>query len=124
MNNPKLYQESNDLQSNISQEVIKKYLKFIEWNQNGDDDIIDIGCGTGNVTVEILLPNFPSSIKRLLAVDVNTKMIKTALEKYSNFNSKVDFGVLDMGEEIPDNYKEKFNHVFSFFCLHWIQDQR
>lgn len=36
----------------------------------------------------------------------------------------VEFKVLDIASDIPDEMKGKFDHIFSFFCFHWIQNQR
>lgn len=51
-------------------------------------------------------------------------MVEYANEKYSN--ARLQFKVLDFStKDIEDVFPEKpFSKLFSFYCLHWIQDQQ
>lgn len=64
----------------------------------------------------------PNNIRKVMATDVNKKMVLTASLQYSHLN--VEFDILDIGAELPKKFYAKFDHVFSFFCLHWVSDQR
>ncbi|XP_017773966.1 PREDICTED: juvenile hormone acid O-methyltransferase-like, partial [Nicrophorus vespilloides] len=42
-----------------------------------------------------------------------------------NKNPKIDFIVCDIASEnITKTIDEKFDHIFSFFCLNWVQNQK
>lgn len=121
MDDPTLYSAVNTLQTKDVETVLTDYLHLLRWNEN--DVILDIGCGTGNVTCDILLPMLPESVKEVLATDVNSKMISRASRNYSHI-SEIKFAIMDIGADVPLELQGKFDHGFSFFCLHWIPDQR
>lgn len=120
MDNPKLYLEANSSQNKLTKEILEEYGKYIKWSKN--PEVLDIGCATGDVTHDILLPAIPA-LKRLLAVDINPKMIATASKKYKN-HPNIQFDTLDIEKPIPETLKNNFDNVFSFICLHWIKDQK
>lgn len=123
MNNANLYSNSNILQRRDAKYLIDNYFKYIEWLPNGGDVSLDIGCGDGGVTHEFLLNNMPKSIEKIVAVDRSLEMIQHAA--ISHQHSKIQFQQLDIGiKTLPTQFIGKFDHVFSSYCLHWLQDQR
>ncbi|CAB3223298.1 unnamed protein product [Arctia plantaginis] len=119
MNKPELYNASNELQRKAVLMCLKEYSHKIKWNKI-EDTGIDLGCGDGSVSV--LVKNFaPYSYKMFVACDINEEMINFASKRYVDEN--ISFRVLDIGGEIPENMKGAFNHVFSFYALHWVKDQ-
>lgn len=83
---------------------------------------MDVGCGPGDVTCQILKPMLPDSYQKMIAVDVSENMIRDASEKY--VDPKLEFQVMDIGGEIPREFVGGFDHVFSLHCLQYIQDQK
>ncbi|KAH7943899.1 hypothetical protein HPB52_012667 [Rhipicephalus sanguineus] len=83
---------------------------------------LDIGCGTGRLTVECLFPRCPPS-RRLVAVDKSAAMLKLAAEKYPH--PKIDYLPLDIVQDVEKFAREQgqFQRVYSFLTLHWIRDQ-
>lgn len=76
----------------------------------------------GNTTVEILLPRLPKDI-RLVAIDVSEKMVEHATKKHAD--KKVCYKKFDIEiKNVPAEFKEAFDKAFTFFCLHWVQNQR
>ncbi|KAL1489692.1 hypothetical protein ABEB36_013632 [Hypothenemus hampei] len=125
MDDPKLYSTSSCLQTAANIYVINNYFNLIRW-KNGDDNetVLDVGCGEGFTTTEILLPKLPKSVSKLEATDMNEKMIKVAKKKYKN-TKRIEFFKLDINDrDTCDQFSCKFDHIFSFFCFHWIHDQR
>lgn len=136
MNNAKLYNKSNALQKRDAQEIMNEFSDLFEAKSIGDDfTLLDIGCGAGDVLAEVILPKIPNKFAEVVGVDISKQMIKYASEKYrSKFLKflKVDIesdflptktfpsSTPAMGQLKP----ESFNFVTSFYCLHWIQDQR
>lgn len=98
---------------------LEEYSHKIKWNKIGDTGI-DIGCGDGSISV--LVKNFaPYNYKKFVACDISEEMIKFASKRYEDEN--ISFKVLDIGGDIPKDMEGAFNHVFSFYALHWVKDQ-
>lgn len=123
MNNANLYSSSNSLQKTDAKYVIDNYFENIKWLSNGGDISLDIGCGDGEITSELLLNNMPNTHGMIIGTDISCEMIKHATIAHQN--TKLQFRQLDISTKmLPKQFSGKFDHIFSFYCLHWIQDQR
>jgi trans-aconitate 2-methyltransferase len=80
---------------------------------NGDETVVDAGCGSGRVT-EQLLERLPQG--GVIAVDGSAAMVEKAKERLGD---RADYLVSDLLElELP----EPADLVFSTATLHWIAD--
>lgn len=80
--------------------------------------IIDVGCGTGEVTVR--LARLCGSV---LGVDLSAKMIAAASKDLpDDLRDKLKYRVADAQQ--LDGIDEKFDAAFSNAALHWCPDQR
>ncbi|XP_037870557.1 juvenile hormone acid O-methyltransferase-like isoform X1 [Bombyx mori] len=113
------YENSNSIQRQDAADTLNEYSSRLNWKETGES-ILDIGCGDGSVT-DILRSYLPKSRKTLLACDISERMVKHAEGRYGN--NTTAFTVLNIEGDIPDELKGKFDHVFSFYALHWIQNQ-
>lgn len=120
----KLYKTANELQRTDNKMVLSEFKHALKWK--GNDTLLDIGCGSGDVTVDMILPLMPSNYSLLMGVDVSEEMVKFAREHYSKIVPRICFEQLDIGQPISSQSPllERFDHVTSFFCFHWIQNQR
>ncbi|MDL2280836.1 class I SAM-dependent methyltransferase [Selenomonadales bacterium OttesenSCG-928-I06] len=73
--------------------------------------ILDLGCGTGQLTVELV-----ENGANVIGVDFSAEMVATAKENYPD----LDFHVADATNLPYENY---FDTVFSNAVFHWIKDQ-
>jgi juvenile hormone-III synthase len=121
MNNPELYEANNSMQLRDGLDFLRNNINRIKWNNSGAR-VIDIGCGDGKVTTKILKKFLPENFERLLGCDVNKNMVEFANAHHSD--DKTSFCVLDIGGTVPQDMRSAFHHVFSFYALHWIQDQK
>lgn len=124
MNDADLYAKSNDFQKVTTTKVLNEFSHLLQWHKDGCDSILDVGCGTGDVTMELILPLLPRSFSRLLGCDISNEMINYARKHYGS-NPKVIFDKLDISGNV-DEFLSKFgssDHVVSFFCLHWVRNQ-
>ena len=81
---------------------------------NGDETVLDAGCGTGKVTAA-LLERLPRG--RVIAVDGSPSMIEEARERLPH--DRVDFAVADLTElTLP----EPVDAILSTATFHWIGD--
>ena len=90
---------------------------------DGDETVIDAGCGSGRVT-ERLLERLPSG--RVIAVDASADMIKAAAERFEG-DPRVTLIVSDLLELGLDLLEEhgapgQVDVVFSTATFHWIAD--
>jgi juvenile hormone acid methyltransferase len=121
MNNASLYSQYNDLQKSDAKFALDNFFQTITF-QN-EDNILDVGSGDGAVTLELLLPRL-KRFKKLVGVDVSEKMLQFARNR-SQTSPKVDFVCLDIASvRIPQQFAQHFDHIFSFYCLNWICEER
>lgn len=121
MNQAILYSKYNALQKTDVNFVLENYLRLINWREN--DAILDVGCGSGDVTTKLLLPRIPCAFKKLVGVDLSEEMVRFAASQ--NTHPNVSFCQMNIErKDIPETLEESFQHIFSFYALHWIQEQR
>ena len=84
----------------------------------GNEQLLDIGCGDGKVTAEIasILPN-----GCVLGVDNSPEMVTLAQSRYPRDDyANLDFRLADAAQ-LP--FENEFDVVFSNATLHWMLDQ-
>lgn len=123
MNDGALYQRANPMQRNDAKQMIETFSNQFKWRPDGEDSLLDIGCGSGDVTIDFILPVLPPKFKRLVGADISDGMLDYARQSYQH--SKIVFEKLDVGAPLESNtWEDPFDHVTSFYCLHWVRDQR
>lgn len=85
-------------------------------NLIGNENILDIGCGNGDITAKIA-QKVPRG--KVLGIDLSPSMIKMAKESYAHV-SNLSFEIADATNF---SFNQKFAYVVCFFVLHWIDDQ-
>lgn len=102
--NAMLYDNKHDFVS----EYGKGLLEFIPKNKN--QSILDLGCGTGMLTAQLL--NFADTV---IGVDSSASMIAKAKNQYANIQFEVCNALA-----LP--FEKQFDVVFSNAVFHWIAD--
>lgn len=92
----------------------KKIIEYLR--SETKKSILDIGCGSGNLTHEIALLNHTNEIT---GIDASEEMITYAKEHYRSSN----LNFLVMNAEKMNFLHKKFDLIVSNFCLHWVQDK-
>ncbi|XP_037817110.1 juvenile hormone acid O-methyltransferase [Lucilia sericata] len=125
MNQACLYHRANQVQRHDAEQIIKEYANILQWRLDGTDALLDVGSGSGDVLMDFIYNIMPPKFERIVGSDISPKMVNYAKNCYYT-HEKCDFRVLDIGtkNDIPNDMKEQFDHVTSFYCLHWIQNQR
>ena len=82
----------------------------------GDEDVMDAGCGTGRVT-ELLLERLPNG--RVLAVDADPAMVAAAREVLAPYGDRVAVEQVDL---LKLGLEEALDAVLSTATFHWILD--
>ncbi|KAM7351816.1 juvenile hormone acid methyltransferase isoform 2-T2 [Cochliomyia hominivorax] len=124
MNQACLYHRANQVQRHDAEEIIKEYAKTLQWRLDGTDALLDVGSGSGDVLMDFIYTIMPENFERIVGSDISPKMMSYAKNCYHT-QEKCDFRVLDIetDKDIPNDMREQFDHVTSFYCLHWIQNQ-
>jgi trans-aconitate 2-methyltransferase len=84
---------------------------------DGDETLLDAGCGTGRLTAELLeaLPN-----GRVVALDVSQNMLRTAREYLqARFGKRAQFVAADL-PDLP--FENVFDGIVSTAAFHWVMD--
>jgi trans-aconitate 2-methyltransferase len=85
----------------------------------GDEAVLDAGCGTGRVT-EMLMERLPDG--RAIALDASPSMIDEARVRLARFGDRVDFVVADLGRTLPLGPLAPVDAIFSTATFHWVPD--
>lgn len=113
-----LYQKSNGIPRRDTVNFLNQYRNRLNFRQF--DNAVDIGSADRSVT-NIIGSFLPNDFKRLVGCDINESMVKFANAHQTD--KRITFRVLDIEGHMPDDMSEAFNHVFSFYTLHWIRNQ-
>lgn len=95
-------------------EFVSKYGKVLIdlVNTSKDQVILDLGCGTGKLSVELA-----KNGAKVIGIDMSKDMLEKAKLNYPT----IEFNFADATEL---NYENYFDTVFSNAVLHWIKDHR
>jgi trans-aconitate 2-methyltransferase len=83
----------------------------------GDETVLDAGCGTGRVT-ELLLERLPRG--RVIALDASTSMLAEARGRLARFGDRVTFVQADLARPLP--LDEPVDAILSTATFHWVLD--
>jgi trans-aconitate 2-methyltransferase len=83
----------------------------------GDEVVLDAGCGTGRVT-ELLLARLPRG--RVIALDASGAMLAQARERLARFGDQVEFVEADLRRPLP--LAPPVDAILSTATFHWVMD--
>ncbi len=104
--NSEFYDKSHDFVSKHGKGVFE-YLK-----PEKHETILDLGCGTGDLTFEIF-----KCCRKVIGIDSSEEMIAAARSKFP----EIEFERMDAQHL---EYKNVFDAIFSNAVLHWVADQK
>lgn len=123
MHDAEIYSASHELQKRDAVKVLSEYINTMRWKPG--DRVLDLGCGPGSVTSQELMPRLPADFGALVGADVSPVMVQHASNTYTH--PKLRFAQFDLSKDIRATSELSalaFDKIFSFYCLHWIPDQR
>ncbi|KAH7961288.1 hypothetical protein HPB52_006681 [Rhipicephalus sanguineus] len=116
------YTQNNSLQRKHNNTVLEFCEPAFLAEPRGTMQVLDVGCGTGDFTRDLLLPRcLPCA--RLIGIDCNADMIEYS--RRHSVHQKIEYEVLDIGEDVTEFIarRGRFDRVYSFYCLQWLRDQ-
>lgn len=120
-----MFHMTKHLSQHDSRQTLEDYATSFKWRKGGGDSVLDVGCGPGDVTAEVLLPFLPENFKRLVGADVSNEMVEFC--RKTRKHPKLTFQQFNVDQELEKQAfasVEPFDHIFSFYCLHFIQNQK
>ncbi|EAT42177.1 AAEL006280-PA [Aedes aegypti] len=125
MNKPNLYHRANGVQRRDAKEILDEHGHLLRWKEENEDSLLDIGCGSGDVLIDFVIPMVPPKRARVLGTDVSEQMVRFARKVHSDVEN-LFFETLDIEGDISSflNKWGCFDHITSFYCLHWVRSQR
>lgn len=106
-------------------ESLQEFKDSLNWRTDGEDTLLDIGCGNGETICKYILPILPKTFKRLIGVDTSEELIQQAQQQ--NVQPKVFFERFDVGVDLKKQtlrYVQPVDHITSFIHLHFVNDQK
>lgn len=122
MHEPEIYERNNHGIGHAAATALHKMGKSIKWRPENTDTILDFGCGTGNVLIDVVLPVFKGRFSTCFGTDISETMIDFAAQKYAG-REDVKFLTMDINK-VSDFLVQfgQVDHVISSFAIHWITD--
>jgi len=118
---------SYDQAAVLQQRVARQLIERLDYIHHQHDVVLDLGCGTGQISVD-LLKRFPQS--RIMAVDISAAMIKQAQQRFRTQVSSWrcwlgrttrPYGICAVAEQLP--VKSSYcDSVISNLALQWCGD--
>lgn len=109
--NPNDYEKNSSAQERAAEATLSR-LDF-----GGNEDILDIGCGDGKVTMK-MASRVPHG--QVLGIDNSQDMVDFCRKRYPS--SQYPNLRFELGDALNLNFNQEFDLVTSFACLHWVKD--
>jgi juvenile hormone-III synthase len=124
MINAKLYSRNNCAQRKSANDLLKDFAHHFNWPIDRNGRLLDIGTGSADVLMDLVVPKIPENAKAF-GSDISIEMVNFARKTFEN--ESVTFYQADISADYEILRKKipgTFDNITSFFCLHWIQNQR
>jgi len=108
------YAQHNDWQFQRGLDLIKVA------NVSTGDIVLDIGCGTGELSLEIAKIVGPSG--RVIAIDCDQSRIEVAKRNQPEAYQNIEYLVCD-AQELNEISSQSIDLIFSNYVFHWINDK-
>lgn len=116
MNSVELYTKNLQPIVRITEKIIRDRMDLLKRSSDAVS-VMDIGIGDGLVSSEIIIPNLQMNLKEYIGCDISEEALNAARERMKIPNSDIIY--MDIKSKVvPQEYKNRFDHVFSHRCLH------
>lgn len=121
--NADLYRRVTEYPRQVAKDILNEFSHRFKFRPDGQDSLLDIGCGPADITADIILPVLPKQFSRIVGADISESMLAEARSRLQHPN--VAFERLDVGKQLDKGvWSKPFDHITSFFCLQFATDER
>lgn len=100
----------------------EKHRELLKWSSE-PESILELGIGSGIMTIEVIFPLIPQNIKEYIGCDKFDSPLMTAIKTIDN--KKFQTYQMDAAtKNIPEEFKNRFHHIFANNVFHHSQDTR
>ncbi|XP_048505822.1 juvenile hormone acid O-methyltransferase-like [Athalia rosae] len=119
MHQAAVYRKANSLQRECTGRIVEEFkdelAKFSE-------RCLDVGSGTGDVMIDIVLPKMNPNTK-IFCSDISDAMLDFNKAQYGYHERILAFEKLDIQtSDLPNKFIGQFDYITSFYCLQWCQN--
>ncbi|GAB0099619.1 Methyltransferase domain 25 [Sergentomyia squamirostris] len=119
--NPQEYIKSGNTRSRCIQEILDIHGGFMSWE--GVKNVLEIGCGIGDVTEPCFLPLLPRDFERYVCSDVSLGVLEAAKTRFHGLEH-IEFLQLNIEVPIDNGLVSKFDRILSTFCFQYVKNQK
>lgn len=117
---PELWSKSCSVAISLASTQLHKYQHMINWKKSAS--ILEIGFADGHTSSHCLAPILPEDYSEFVASDISKEMINYAKQYFKIPRWK--FVQMDIGANVPEEFHNKFDHVFGFSVMHMVKNPR
>ncbi|CAG9832733.1 unnamed protein product [Diabrotica balteata] len=118
---PELFAQQTPFFIHNTKLLLSKHKHIINWRKT--PSILEFGFADGNNSKNCLQLIIPPDYKEFIGADVSKPMVDYARKNVVLPRS--NFCQLDIAtESVPDELKNRFDHIFSFFTIHMVKFPR
>lgn len=119
--NPERYERHSDTQQQQSYHLQGPILQETrEWDER-PDWILDVGCGTGKVTEQLVKHMFPDA--RIVGIDSSKQSIAKAQTDHTGSDPEIQYKEAHIERYAPAEEHGRYDIVFSNSAMHWVDEQ-
>ncbi|GBO41008.1 Juvenile hormone acid O-methyltransferase [Araneus ventricosus] len=102
--------------------ISEKLLQF-GWGPTQEKEVVlDVGCGPGGNTLQLVLPLFPQA-EKIFAIDFLPDMIEFA--RNHNYHPLIEYSVANIENwSMVEQWKGQISKLISIHCVHWMKDKK
>lgn len=117
---PQLWSKNSNAALAFNTSQLSKYRHLLKWNKNAS--ILEFGFANGHNSNQMFLPILPNDYKEFIGSDISIEMVEDAKKHFRMPRSKIV--QMDIAGDIPEDYHNRFDHVFCFLTMHLVKSPR
>ncbi|XP_055942285.1 juvenile hormone acid O-methyltransferase-like isoform X1 [Argiope bruennichi] len=119
---PELYSAKRTPLDHVKYFISEK-LRQLGWGQTEEKEVVlDVGCGPGGNTLQLILPLFPQA-EKIFAIDFLPNMIEFA--RIHNCHPLIEYNAADIENwSMVQQWKGQISKIISIHCVQWLKDKK